>query len=63
MLAYQETITFVILEKLVTDNLPAGDNNLAWYRLKKIIHWPYLLTEFKKKVYKFKFNRLEKGPK
>ena len=35
MLACQGTISFAIAEKLVTDDLPTGDANLAWKKLKK----------------------------
>ena len=35
MLARQRTISFAIVEKLVTDDLPTGDANLAWKKLKK----------------------------
>ena len=33
MLGCQGTISFAILEKLVTDDLPTGDANLAWKKL------------------------------
>ena len=35
MLLCQGTISFAIVEKLVTDDLPTGDANLAWKKLEK----------------------------
>jgi len=35
MLGCQGSISFAIVEKLVTDDLPNGDANLAWKKLKK----------------------------
>ena len=65
MLACQGTISFAMVEKLVTDDLPTGDANLAWKKLKKKFNTQTSANKLKlkKTICKFNFNRLEMRPR